>query len=66
VILTSKGAMMGRIGRTYPRFEQAQKSVEGQRVHLPAEDEGISAHQVIGAIVGILCALGLIGWLLIR
>jgi hypothetical protein len=56
--------MMGRIGRTYPRFEGTQKTGEPQRP--PAEDEGISAYQVIGAIVGILCALGLIGWLFTR
>jgi hypothetical protein len=65
VILTSKGGMMGRIGRTYPRFEEAQKSVERERVSLPAEENAV--YQVVtGAIVGILCALGLIGWFLTR
>jgi len=51
---------MGRIGRSYPRFEEASKS--------PAEavQEGGSAFQTLGAIIGILCALGLIAWLLTR
>jgi len=52
---------MGRIGRSYPRFEQPQKPSA-----LPAEDDGISAYQVVGAIVGVLSALGFIGWLLSR
>ena len=52
---------MGRIGRSYPRFEQPQKPSA-----LPAEDDGISAFQVVGAIIGVLSALGFIGWLLSR
>lgn len=52
---------MGRIGRSYPRFEQAPKPSPS-----PAEEEGLSGVQVAGAIIGILSALGLIGWLLSR
>jgi hypothetical protein len=57
---------MGRIGRSYPRFEEAHRSARQERVLLPADDKGVSAFQVIGAIVGILSVLGLIGWLLTR
>lgn len=52
--------MMGRVGRSYPRFDEAPKPLV-----LPAQEEGISADQVAGAVVGILAALGLIGWLLL-
>jgi len=52
---------MGRIGKTYPRFDEASDSPG-----LPAEDEEISAVQVTGAIIGILGALGFIGWFLSR
>jgi hypothetical protein len=52
---------MGRIGKTYPRFDDAPDSPG-----LPAEEAGIWAVQVTGAIIGILGALGLIGWLLSR
>ena len=51
---------MGRIGKTYPRFDEASDSPG-----LPAEEAGIWAVQV-GALIGILGALGLIGWLLSR
>lgn len=52
---------MGRIGRSYPRFEQAQ----GHEPAAASRREG-SGYQVVGALVGILAALGLIGWLLSR
>ena len=52
---------MGRIGKTYPRFDEASNSPG-----LPAEEAGISAVQVTGAFIGILGALGFIGWLLSR
>ena len=52
---------MGRIGRSYPRFEPPQKPSV-----LPSEEEGLSAFEVVGAVIGVLCALGLIGWLLAR
>jgi hypothetical protein len=51
---------MSRIGRSYPRFERTEP---------PLTDEpgakGIGAGQVAGAVIGILAALGLIGWLLL-
>ncbi len=50
---------MGRIGRSYPRFQPQPPESE------PASARG-SASRVIGAIVGLLAALGLIGWLLSR
>ena len=52
---------MGRVGKSYPRFEEAPQSSG-----VPAQADGISAAQVTGAIVGVLCALGVIGWLLSR
>ena len=58
--VTARGMSMGRIGKSYPRFEQAPQSSA-----LPKEDEGVSV-QVVGAIVGVLCALAFIGWLLAR
>ena len=57
---------MGRIGRSYPRFEEAPKPAEAAGGVERPQKEGISAYQVLGAIVGILSALGLIGWLLSR
>jgi hypothetical protein len=51
--------MMGRVGRSYPRFGEAPKPSV-----LPAQEEGPGA-QVAGALVGILAALGFIGWLLL-
>jgi hypothetical protein len=51
---------MGRIGRSYPRFEEASKPPAAK----PAQ--GDSAFQALGAIIGILGALGFIGWLLSR
>lgn len=51
---------MGRIGKTYPRFAQAPSHEE------PAGAKRPSAYQLAGAIVGILSALALIGWLLSR
>ena len=52
---------MGRIGKTYPRFDEASDSPR-----LPAEEAGIWAVQATGALIGILGALGFIGWLLSR
>jgi hypothetical protein len=52
---------MGRVGKSYPRFEHPFKP--------PAEraEEGDSAFQArVGAIIGVLCALGFIGWLFLR
>jgi hypothetical protein len=52
---------MSRIGRTYPRFEQPEPS----RTDEPGA-KGFGAGQLVGAVIGILAALGLIGWLLTR
>jgi len=54
---------MGRIGRSYPRFEETPKAASSALI---IKGCGICAYEVAGAIVGILSALGLIGWLLAR
>jgi hypothetical protein len=51
---------MGRIGRSYPRFENPQQPLD------PEQREAIPGYQLVGAIIGVLAALGLIGWLLSR
>jgi hypothetical protein len=51
---------MGRIGKSYPRFQPSEQESP------PAPDRGVSGYQVFGAIVGLLAALGLIGFLLTR
>jgi hypothetical protein len=48
---------MGRIGRSYPRFPPTEQ---------PAQKRSAGAFHITGAIVGLLAALGLIGWLLTR
>ena len=50
---------MGRIGRSYPRFKPQQPQSD------PAPPARSGSH-VIGAVVGLLAALGLIGWFLTR
>lgn len=64
ILMIDAGDVMGRIGKSYPRFEQAPRpSIQ------PEEAEAFSTVQVLGAIVGILsalCLIGLIGWLLAR
>jgi hypothetical protein len=52
---------MGRIGRCYARFEEAPQLPAAE-----AEGPDTLASQTLGAVIGILCALGLIGWLLTR
>jgi hypothetical protein len=51
---------MGRIGKTYPRFQasEQQPRAEGER--------GVCGLHVFGALVGVIAALGLIGFLLTR
>ena len=49
---------MGRIGRSYPRFPQTEAREERRR--------GDRRLHLTGAIVGLLAALGLIGWLISR
>jgi len=53
---------MARIGKSYPRFQPSEQD------SLPArEQRRVSGYQVIlGAVVGLLAALGLIGFLLTR
>jgi hypothetical protein len=51
---------MGGIGRSYPRFE------EGSNPPAAKPAQGDPAFQTLGAIIGVLCALGFIGWLLTR
>ena len=52
---------MGRIGRSYPRFEEGAKSSRE-----PQPEDGNAAFQLAGAVIGILAALGLIGWVFTR
>lgn len=55
-------AGMARIGKSYPRFpSSAQDSPPA-----PAQPEKPSAFRLLGAMVGLFAALGLIGWLLTR
>jgi hypothetical protein len=49
---------MGKVGRSYPRFE-----VVAGPAGAPAE-AGDDFQARLGAIVGVVCALGLIGWLM--
>ncbi len=51
---------MARIGKTYPRFRPSEQP------GVPAADERICGLHVFGALVGVIAALGLIGFLLIR
>ena len=52
---------MGRIGKSYPRFRSSEQDSP------PAlEPHGGSGYPVLGAIIGLLAALGLIGFLLTR
>ena len=52
---------MGRVGRSYSRFEHPSRPP----AQLPEEAD--SAFQArVGAIIGVLCALALIGWLFLR
>jgi hypothetical protein len=52
---------MGRIGKSYPRFQDSEQE------SLPApEARRVSGLHVFGALVGVIAALGLIGFLLTR
>lgn len=52
---------MGRIGKTYPRFQ------ESEHQGAPAgEDGGLNGLHLFGALVGVIAALGLIGFLITR
>jgi hypothetical protein len=52
---------MGRIGRSYPRFDEPRSGAPG-----PGEDTGTRRLQLAGAAIGVLAALALIGWVLTR
>ena len=52
---------MGRIGKSYARFEESR-----QPSGAPEDEAHASVFPVLGAVIGILAALGLIGWLLTR
>jgi hypothetical protein len=52
--------VMGRIGKTYPRFEQTPRGVGGP------PPEQWSRPQLVGAAIGVLAALAFIGWVLTR
>jgi hypothetical protein len=52
---------MGRIGKTYPRFDEAP-----DLPRLSAEEAAVWAVPASGALIGILGALAFIGWLLSR
>jgi hypothetical protein len=52
---------MGRIGKSYPR-----SGIDATRYAAPPSAEESFAVQATGALLGILAALGLIGWLLTR
>ena len=52
---------MGRTGKSYPRLEPASRPPAAA-----PEAQGSFAFQLLGAIVGVLCALGFIGWVLAR
>jgi hypothetical protein len=51
---------MGRIGKTYPRFQDEQPAAGD------AVERGVSGLHVFGALVGVIAALGLIGFILTR
>jgi hypothetical protein len=55
------GGVMGKVGRSYPRFEAgAEPAAAG-----PAETGEDSDFQArLGATIGVVCALGLIVWLM--
>jgi hypothetical protein len=52
---------MGRIGKTYPRFEERRESAAER-----SPEQAPGAFHVAGALVGILAALAFIGWVLTR
>ena len=52
---------MGKVGRSYPRFETAAEPAATG----PAETGEDSEFQArLGATIGVVCALGLIVWLM--
>jgi len=59
VIMASTGGVMGRVGRSYSRFEQPSRPPA-----TPGREADCAFQTRVGAIIGVLCALGLIGWLM--
>jgi len=59
---------MGKIGRTYPRYATLASASSSALAHFDrpftAHEERTVRRQVIAGVVGLLCALALIGWLL--
>lgn len=52
---------MARIGKSYPRFQESEPD------GAPAgEDGGLNGLHLFGALVGVIAALGLIGFLITR
>jgi hypothetical protein len=51
---------MGRIGKTYPRFQASEQQARA------ADERRVCGLHVFGALVGVIAALGLIGFLLTR
>jgi hypothetical protein len=51
---------MGKVGRSYPRFEAVAGPARAPAE--PGEDSKFQAR--LGAVIGIVCALGLIVWLM--
>ncbi|HEV8107152.1 MAG TPA: hypothetical protein VGP97_06475 [Burkholderiales bacterium] len=56
------GSVMGKVGRSYPRFERA---AEPAAVGPAATGDDSDFQTRLGAIIGVACALGLIGWLMV-
>jgi hypothetical protein len=54
---------MGKIGRTYPRAPELQVST-GSALDSDQSEGSSSAAVALGALIGFLGALALIGWLL--
>ena len=50
------GDVMGKVGRSYPRFEAVAEPAEA------GEDSDFQAR--LGATIGAVCAVGLIVWLM--
>ena len=53
---------MARIGKTYPRFKPSELGSPPA----PTPEDKPSPFRLLGAMVGLFAALGLIGWLLTK
>jgi len=52
--------MLGRIGKTYPRVSIAEEA------RVTAARSGALRYGVMGGLIAVLSALGVVGWLLLR